>query len=366
MFIYFKVIIMKNKSNIATIKSTETKMELVELKPIVISPSNSYKWRAGKGYSYKEIRAADIPIDDLKKVGVPIDKRRKSLHQKNVDELATFYRQLVANKTLTTYEKETETIKREQTIKHLTKLPEISKKDAEILIEGGILTISHLAEEDPELLANDLDIDLNIVKKWVESAKSIKLIIDAKSAYKKFSKINGIKKKYIKSLLELGIADIDNLLDANPEKIAEKLDLNIDEVLFWIDQAKNIKNKGDVGTEKIESEQKKIIPKKKKGDIEISETAESELAVDKLVELETGPSEIETEIQIPQEEIKLKAEEELLKCKGIGKKTAEKLIESGIFSLEELVKADITELEKLSGISKSKLEKYQKSAKELL
>jgi len=351
-FNYLDVVNMKNKS--VPVKSD---VDQIDIKgPMVISPSYKSQWRPGKGYSYKEIRAADIPIDDLRKIRIPIDKRRNSIHQRNVEELGRLYRQMISDGALT-LEEEIKPTHKSEAIKHLKKVPEISRYDAQILTDAGIFTISHLAEEDPKSLAKDLDIELAIVKKWIESAKNIKSHIDAKLAFKKLSKISGIKKKYVKDLVDLGIHNIDDLLNANPEKIAEKLDIDIDEILFWLDQVRDLKGI----TEHVEVQP--ILPKKKKIETEeIIEELEEPLEADQIIEDELT----EPETPIIDVDIISKAETELLKCKGIGKKSAEKLIDAGIFSLKELVDADPNELEKLSGISKSRISQFQKSAKDLI
>ncbi len=368
---------MKGKSEPAI---SEEKMTNI-VAAYVRSPSRSQKWRIGKGFSLKEIRAADVPIDDLRRAGIPIDKRRKSLHQKNVEELGRIYRELVATGALAIPSIEIEKTHKAQVIKHLRKLPEISKNDAEILFEGGIYSISHLAEEDPKTLAKDLDLDVKKVEKWIESAKSVKRIIDAKATFKKLSKISGIKKKYILDLIDLGIYSIDDLINANPEKVAEKLDIDIDEVIYWIEQASKIK-----GVEIPEAviEQTKILSKKKKMEETIEEETEYieeeiEGAKEELEEPEKEikeglkeelvseeVEEVESISEEPEEDVILKAEEELLKCKGIGKKIAQKLIDAGIFSLKELIEADLEELAKSSGITKQKLKKFQEEAEKMV
>ncbi len=58
--------------------------------PIVLSPSKKYsprKKREGRGFSLLELEAADINIKDAKKLGIRIDKRRRSCHQENIEIL---------------------------------------------------------------------------------------------------------------------------------------------------------------------------------------------------------------------------------------------------------------------------------------
>ena len=353
------------------ITAAADEVELTDTKgPIVIMPSNALKVRKGKGYSYKEIKASSIPLDDLKKAEFPIDTRRKTLHQSNVDELGTLYRQMTAAGILTIHTDDKKLGHRLQVIRHLRKLPVINKKDAEMLIDGGIYSISDLSKEDPKALAKDLDIGIKTVEKWIESATSIKTIIDAKSTFKKLSRINGIKKKYIKDLLELNINNIDDLLNANAEKVAGKLNIDIDEVLYWIKQIKRMKGMA------IEPEIKEEIkPIKSKNKIpvvekEISEEIDDKLDVEELEDEELkefdGDKITESTIESETEDMAIDPEEDLIRCKGLGKKTAEKLINSGIFSINDLIEANIEELEKLTGIKKQKIKKFQDTAKQMI
>ncbi|MBD3227422.1 MAG: hypothetical protein GF329_04465 [Candidatus Lokiarchaeota archaeon] len=347
---------MSSKRNTAA--SEEETIEITG--PLVKMPSNDRKWRKGKGYSYKEIRAADVPVGDLIKAGIPIDKRRRSLHSRNVEELGTLYRQMVATDTLSLSPDEGQIIHEKQAMRHLRKLSEINKQDAQTLVKGGIYTIANLAEEEPTALAKDLDLDPDEVKKWVESAKSVKKIMDAKSAFKKLSKIRGIKKKHIKPLLEIGVKSIDDLLDSNPEKVAEALKLDLDDILYWFEQAAEI-----TGSEEGYTEVTPVRIGKKKGyKEEVSEELEEETEeAEKEIEEEITTDEGEEDIGI--EDLKAKAKKELKKCKGIGKVTATTLIEAGIYSIEDLINADLDELEAECGISKSQLKKFKKSAKKV-
>jgi len=46
--------------------------------------------RSGRGYSLRELKQAGLTITTAKQLGVPIDFRRRSLHQHNVDMLKEF------------------------------------------------------------------------------------------------------------------------------------------------------------------------------------------------------------------------------------------------------------------------------------
>jgi len=52
----------------------------------VVKSSNS-KFRQGKGYSLAELKEAGLTILDAKRIGIYLDKRRKSCHSQNVQYL---------------------------------------------------------------------------------------------------------------------------------------------------------------------------------------------------------------------------------------------------------------------------------------
>ncbi|RLG60125.1 50S ribosomal protein L13e [Candidatus Geothermarchaeota archaeon] len=57
--------------------------------PMVISPSHK-RPRKGKGFSLGELQAVGLTINQAKKLGISIDKRRRSVHQENIELLRRF------------------------------------------------------------------------------------------------------------------------------------------------------------------------------------------------------------------------------------------------------------------------------------
>ena len=75
------------------LKGTEKKQSIVK------KPKKKYlKLRKGRGFSFTEIKSAGIPLDDAKNLSLPIDTRRKSLHDENVKLLSTLYREIVSTR----------------------------------------------------------------------------------------------------------------------------------------------------------------------------------------------------------------------------------------------------------------------------
>ncbi|MCS1410573.1 MAG: hypothetical protein M2R45_03768 [Verrucomicrobia subdivision 3 bacterium] len=56
-------------------------------KPIAHVKGVGGGWRRGKGFSYREIRAAGFTTADAKRQSIPIDKRRKSKHPNNIETI---------------------------------------------------------------------------------------------------------------------------------------------------------------------------------------------------------------------------------------------------------------------------------------
>ena len=57
-----------------------------ELKPIVKSPTKR-RSREGRGFSLGELKAVGLSFKKAKKLGIPIDTRRRSAHEENVEKL---------------------------------------------------------------------------------------------------------------------------------------------------------------------------------------------------------------------------------------------------------------------------------------
>lgn len=55
------------------------------LEPIVLCGRN--RWRTGRGFSLAELQQAGLTLGDAKRLGVPIDRRRRSCWPENVEAL---------------------------------------------------------------------------------------------------------------------------------------------------------------------------------------------------------------------------------------------------------------------------------------
>jgi large subunit ribosomal protein L13e len=61
------------------------------LKPIVVTiVKNKIKLREGRGFSKLELKEAGLNLSLAKKLGLRVDKRRKTIHEENVKVLKKF------------------------------------------------------------------------------------------------------------------------------------------------------------------------------------------------------------------------------------------------------------------------------------
>ncbi|MGB9676392.1 MAG: ribosomal protein L13e [Candidatus Bathyarchaeales archaeon] len=65
---------------------------MMALKPKVFKKDG--KQRLGKGFSREELKKAGISLKDALKLGIPIDARRRTAHQENVEAIKGFLESL--------------------------------------------------------------------------------------------------------------------------------------------------------------------------------------------------------------------------------------------------------------------------------
>lgn len=74
----------KLKENIKHMKKIGETPKLLKIYPLV---KCSRKWKKGKGFSKAEVMEAGLNLDDIKRLNISCDKRRKSLHSINIETL---------------------------------------------------------------------------------------------------------------------------------------------------------------------------------------------------------------------------------------------------------------------------------------
>ena len=60
----------------------------MEIKPTVFKGDG--KQRYGKGFSREELKKAELSLKEALKLGIPVDSRRRTVHENNVDAIKGF------------------------------------------------------------------------------------------------------------------------------------------------------------------------------------------------------------------------------------------------------------------------------------
>lgn len=96
---WFEVILVDpNHPNIANDKDVQralgkfkAKAEKTSIKPIVKSPEGHM--REGRGFSIGELKECDLSVTKARKLGIPVDEKRKTVYRENVELLKNFLRE---------------------------------------------------------------------------------------------------------------------------------------------------------------------------------------------------------------------------------------------------------------------------------
>ncbi len=154
-----------------------------DVKPIVRIPTSPNRVREGRGFSLGEIIEANLTLHDVKRIGLRVDLRRRSVHKENVEALKAMFGNL---KKAEKKEAKVREAKKEKKVKEveegagvkvgtpLTVLKGLGSKTAEKLKEVGIESVEDLAEEDAEALSKATGISASKLASWIDEAKKMK------------------------------------------------------------------------------------------------------------------------------------------------------------------------------------------------
>ena len=134
------------------------------------------KVRKGKGFSRGELKAVNLSVKEARKLGIPVDERRSTIHDENVKTLKTFLAETQRAKIETEKAGTTPPAKRktlETAISELTQVEGIGQKRAQQLASIGIDSIGKLAKADQKELSEKLKISEKTAMRWISNAKKI-------------------------------------------------------------------------------------------------------------------------------------------------------------------------------------------------
>ena len=122
-----------------------------KVKASVYTPMKTPHLRNGKGFSIEEIRKAGLSLHTAKRLGVSIDKRRKTLHPQNVQRLKEDFGRIIK----------------------LTEIKGIGATAEKKLIELDILDAYDFINANLNELSKTVSYSRNTLKKWQNEAKKL-------------------------------------------------------------------------------------------------------------------------------------------------------------------------------------------------
>ena len=220
------------------------------------------------------------------------------------------------------------------------------------------------------------DFNVNFLKQLLEEERARKVktelekeIVEEK--YKELMQVRGIGLSSAEILVDMGITSVEELAAFEVDKL--EMDLPITTLKRWVRNAK--KHLGEEveeeELEEIEAELEEI----EEEDLEEMEAELDKLEEAELEELEAELEEIGAEEEIvveeaPGEELEESKKEEiykeLMQVRGIGKKTAQKIVELGATSIEELAALEVDMMPETADVSTKTVRTWIKNAQKHL
>jgi predicted flap endonuclease-1-like 5' DNA nuclease len=136
--------------------------------------------RKGRGYSFRELAAAGLTFDDALWIGLPVDKKRKSMHEENIEMLMQLMSEAGVEEE--TFEEAPAPAKPAQKKAEVPKedvgipledIPGVGPKTAERLREAGYVCAGDICQADVEELASVKGISKKSAEELIEKAKGL-------------------------------------------------------------------------------------------------------------------------------------------------------------------------------------------------
>ena len=130
------------------------------------------KSRRGKGFSREELKEKGLSFIQALKMGIPIDVRRSTKHDENVETLKT-YLSIDMIKTYPEGRKQKAEATAPEATLDLAKVKGIGQKLSEKLMKAGIKDVNELAASSPERIAKTIGVSEERASIFIENARSL-------------------------------------------------------------------------------------------------------------------------------------------------------------------------------------------------
>jgi predicted flap endonuclease-1-like 5' DNA nuclease len=198
------------------------------------------RMKNGKGFSKAELEDGEISINEAMKYGIPIDARRSTKHEENVNTLKTYVEKMKSEARAPAKEEQV------KTAMPIEKIEGIGPTYAKKLIDAGIKTTEDLLESGStpkgrENLVSKTGISAKLILEWVNLADLLRI----KGVGEEYSDL--LEEAGVDTVVELSRRVSDNLhakiLEVNEEKKLVRRPPTLNEVRQWIEQAKKLPRK---------------------------------------------------------------------------------------------------------------------------
>lgn len=276
-------------------------VKVFKVEPGVGKRIRSESIRKGRGFSRLELKEAGSTLKEARLFSIPIDVRRKTVHDFNISYLKELLEEERAYAVKAELEKETV----EEQYKELMEVRGIGLASAQKLVEMGVTSVEELAGLEVDKTPETVDISTNTLRRWIRNAKKhlgeeveeeeleeieaeleeieeiedeeleeIEAEEEAKietkpeeelteaekqEIYKELMQVRGIGQKSAQTIVELGVTSIEELAALEVDILPETADVSTKTLRKWIkDAQKYLKREMEAKKPKKEEESEEI------------------------------------------------------------------------------------------------------------
>ena len=137
--------------------------------PAVKSPADA-RFRRGRGFSIEETVQSGLTVDDARKMGLLVDKRRGTAYPENIEALKQYQKDLEEFIKVLAEEESAAAASEKKSVDGLSTLKSVTAEEAKLLTSAGIETISDLAYCDISKVAAKTGITEDHITEMVKAA----------------------------------------------------------------------------------------------------------------------------------------------------------------------------------------------------